>query len=100
MTCERSPRESKYSTDAELKRINQFDGEEAGFLCEILSSRPIASFAGVTRLGQKAADFLDQIGLRSAKTLVRRLVKIFLRGANIFVCLVDVGSLIIGRQFG
>ena len=82
--------------DTGLKRIDQFDGEETGFLCEILSTRPIAHLTCLVGLRQKTAYFFDQVELRGAKTLVDGLLKIFLRGANVFIRLVRVGSLVIG----
>ena len=86
--------------DSLLQRTYQLDGEETGFLCEILSTRPVASLASLVRLGQETADFFDQIVLRSAQLLIGGLLKILLRGANVFVRLVGVGSLVIRRHFG
>ena len=46
-----------------LKRINEFDGEEAGFLGQGLGARPIAGFAGFVGLSQEAANFFHQVAL-------------------------------------
>src|SRR5271156_1871147 len=44
-----------------LEGIDEFDGEEAGFLGQGLGAGPVAGFAGVVGLGEEAADFFLQI---------------------------------------
>jgi len=43
------------------KRVNQLDGEEAGFLGQGLGAGPVAGFACFVGLGEEAADFFLQI---------------------------------------
>jgi len=53
-----------FSFDQRSERIDEFDGEEAGFLGQGLGARPVAGFAGFVGLGQEAANFFLQILLR------------------------------------
>ncbi len=50
-----------------LKRANEFDGQEAGFLGQGLGAGPVAGFAGFFGLGEEATDFFlsDLVARRS-----------------------------------
>ena len=80
------------------KRVNELDGEEAGFLREGLGAGPVAGFAGLFGLGEEAANLFLQIQLGGVQDFAVGLLQIFLGDVHVFARAVAHGSLIAGRK--
>ena len=73
----------RFCRRGELKRFDEFGGEQTRFLGEILRPGPIARLAGFPRLGDEALDFFDQVALGRAELFSRRLLQVGLRHVDV-----------------
>ena len=80
------------------ERVNEFDGEEAGFLGQGLGAGPVAGFAGFFGLSEEAANFFLEIQLRGIEDFAVGLLKIFLGDIGVFAAAAAQAGLIAGRK--
>ena len=80
------------------ERVDELDGEEAGFLRQGLGAGPVAGFAGFFGLGEEAANFFLQILLRGVQDFAVGLLQIFLRDVRVFAGAVAHAGLIAGGK--
>jgi hypothetical protein len=65
------------------ERIDEFDGEQAGFLREILRAGKVAIAGGAARLIEKTIDLFHEIGLLSVQSLSSGLLKVGLSNSYV-----------------
>jgi hypothetical protein len=78
------------------KGINELDREQAGLLGQVLGAGPVAAFAGIERLGEEAADLVDEVLLGGVELLASGGLQIFSGHGNIVVRFAFITGLIEG----
>jgi hypothetical protein len=85
------------SREDRLEGLHEFDGEQAGFLRQILRAGEIAGLDGFTRLLNEPADFFFQIILRRASLSAAGELEILFGDTDVLIGLAFVVGLFFRR---
>ena len=83
-----------------LEGIDEFSGQQAGFLGQVLRAGPVAVLAGIARLRKEAANLSDEILLGGVQLLAADLLQVLLGRGRVFPGFAFIARLVARRELG